>query len=172
MEHGRGTGADDGGFVRRPRRGAYGLRRLKGLSPLRIPASLTRVLLVRGGWMGGSIYPVKSLLQRALAAVEARTALIYGRTGVLHAGGRVDRDRRKDSRSQTPARSTDLCRSGGIIEARAHDRRFYLPQHSLYFLPLPQGQGSLRPTLASDLAGFLAEEAESEWLVTILRSSS
>ena len=165
MEHGRGTGADDGGFVRRPRRGAYGLRRLKGLSPLRIPASLTRALSVRGGWVGGSIRQVMSLVQRAPADTAAWT-------GVLFAGGGIYRDRRKDSRSQTPARSTDLCRSGGIIEAPAPVSRYYRPQHSLYFLPLPQGQGSLRPTLASDLAGFLAEEAESEWLVTSLRSSS
>jgi hypothetical protein len=25
---------------------------------------------------------------------------------------------------------------------------FYLPQHFLYFFPLPQGQGSFRPTFA------------------------
>jgi hypothetical protein len=35
----------------------------------------------------------------------------------------------------------------------------YLPQHFLYFLPLPQGQGWLRPTLAERLAGFLFEPA-------------
>ena len=32
---------------------------------------------------------------------------------------------------------------------------YLLPQHFLYFLPLPQGQGSLRPTCCSFLTGFL-----------------
>jgi hypothetical protein len=35
-----------------------------------------------------------------------------------------------------------------------HIKRDYAPWHFLYFLPLPQGQGSLRPTLAE--AGVLA----------------
>jgi hypothetical protein len=30
----------------------------------------------------------------------------------------------------------------------------YFPQHCLYFLPLPQGQGSLRPTLGPVRIGF------------------
>ncbi len=31
---------------------------------------------------------------------------------------------------------------------------FYLPQHFLYFFPLPHGQGSLRPTFFSAIFGF------------------
>lgn len=31
----------------------------------------------------------------------------------------------------------------------------FAPQHFLYFLPLPQGQGSLRPTRGLALAGWL-----------------
>ncbi len=34
------------------------------------------------------------------------------------------------------------------------DKKHYLPQHFLYFLPLPQGQGSLRPTFFSAILVF------------------
>ncbi len=33
-------------------------------------------------------------------------------------------------------------------------RLFYLPQHCLYFLPLPQGQGSFLPTFVPFVTGF------------------
>ena len=37
-----------------------------------------------------------------------------------------------------------------VSETRAY---FFLPQHCLYFFPLPQGQGSLRPTGAWGASG-------------------
>ena len=54
------------------------------------------------------------------------------------------RDYRK-SRRFCGARASSLGASGffsssGIVT-------FYLPQHFLYFIPLPQGQGSFRPIL-------------------------
>jgi hypothetical protein len=35
----------------------------------------------------------------------------------------------------------------------------YLPQHFLYFLPLPQGHNALRPILVCFLAGLIAASA-------------
>ena len=46
---------------------------------------------------------------------------------------------------------------GCEIDTERHALWVYLPQHLLYFLPLPQGQGWLRPILADRLAGFLFE---------------
>ena len=47
---------------------------------------------------------------------------------------------------------------------------FYFPQQFLYFLPLPQGHGSLRPTFGPDSLGFgfSFETSSAAWLTTSL----
>ena len=42
-----------------------------------------------------------------------------------------------------------------------------LPQQFLYFLPLPQGQGSLRPTLASARLGAFFSGSELPWVAEV-----
>lgn len=51
----------------------------------------------------------------------------------------------------------------GRLRADAQRKNHYLPrpQHFLYFLPLPQGQRSLRPTRGAALAGLCAASASS-----------
>lgn len=44
----------------------------------------------------------------------------------------------------------------------------YLPQHCLYFLPLPQEQGSLRPTLGPIRTGRAFSTAAAAWLTMSL----
>src|ERR1041384_999146 len=42
----------------------------------------------------------------------------------------------------------------------------FFPQHCLYFFPLPQGQGSLRPTLGPTRTGFAFATASTASLTT------
>src|SRR6266496_121027 len=44
----------------------------------------------------------------------------------------------------------------------------FLPQHCLYFLPLPQGHGSLRPTLGPTRTGLALARASAASLTTSL----
>jgi hypothetical protein len=43
----------------------------------------------------------------------------------------------------------------GCAQVNFKKRKPYFPQHFLYFLPLPQGQGSLRPTFFSEIIVFV-----------------
>jgi hypothetical protein len=45
---------------------------------------------------------------------------------------------------------------GDMGEAREVKRTLHLPQHFLYFMPLPQGQGTFLPTLAGARCGACA----------------
>src|SRR5690348_14837623 len=45
---------------------------------------------------------------------------------------------------------------------------YYFPQHCLYFLPLPQGHGSLRPTFGPVRLGFGFETSSAAWLTISL----
>ena len=51
-----------------------------------------------------------------------------------------------------------------LLEKKPEPAVAYAPQHFLNFLPLPQGQGSLRPAvLLAALAGSTAAACEWEW---------
>src|ERR1700734_482913 len=56
--------------------------------------------------------------------------------------------KRKRDSSVSSAEAVEKRHYCGTAFRGPADRQFYAPWHFLYFLPLPQGQGSLRPTLS------------------------
>jgi hypothetical protein len=68
--------------------------------------------------------------------------------------------RERDVTGITPQIFLALADSGwqvreGVVSARQTERpQAAVPWHFLYFLPEPQGQGSLRPTLAPERTGL------------------
>lgn len=58
--------------------------------------------------------------------------------------------------------------TGSLESNEARGTADYLPQHCLYFLPLPQGHGSLRPTFGPVRTGLAFSTAAAASLTTSL----
>lgn len=97
---------------------------------------------------------------RVESALDEKTRIVSAEFRLGEAPRRAevgDRDRsaflgrslQKAARSQSIARPSRERLNQTCRRNRFGRTRRYAPWHFLYFLPLPQGQGSLRPTLAS-----------------------
>ena len=81
----------------------------------------------RVGWCCGAAGSACNCLWRAWSA-QNNLPRVHGNAAVLHAS------------TQEAATRLDA------LDVRASHACAYLPQHFLYFFPLPHGQGSFRPT--------------------------
>src|SRR5262245_17456989 len=85
-----------------------------------------------------------------------------------------------DSAHSSPPGGECCDRPGGARQPRVNPERpwncrphlvsGYLPQHALYFLPLPQGQGSLRPTRGVARTGRVFSNTSAASDTTLLAS--